>query len=69
MISQTNSSAVRTAYANNFGESKETKEAGGTTVSAQGDTSKIEQIKESLASGDYKVDLEALSEKIAEELL
>ena len=39
------------------------------TVSSQGDTSKIEQIKESLASGDYKVDLEALSKKIAEELL
>lgn len=69
MISQTNSSAIRTAYANSFGEAKETKEAESTTVSAQGDTSKIEQIKESLASGDYKVDLEALSQKIAEELL
>ena len=69
MISQTNSSAVRTAYANNFGESKGTKEASNATVSQQGDTSKIDQIKESLASGDYKVDLEALSKKIAEELL
>ena len=66
MISQTNSSAVRTAYANSFGESKEAK---GATVSQQGDTSKIEQIKESLASGEYKVDLDALSKKIAEELL
>ena len=69
MISQTNSSAVRTAYANNFGEAKETKDVKGATVSGQGDTSKIEQIKESLASGDYKVDLEALSKKIADELL
>jgi len=69
MISQTNGSAVRTAYANNFGESKEMKGASKATVSSQGDTSKIEQIKESLASGDYKVDLEALSKKIAEELL
>ncbi len=66
MISQTNSSAVRTAYANNFGESKETK---GATVSKQGDTSKVEQIKEALSSGEYKVDLEALSKKIADELL
>ena len=66
MISQTNSSGVRTAYANNFGE---TKEAKGAAVSKQGDTSKIEQIKESLASGEYKVDLEALSKKIADELL
>jgi len=66
MISQTNSSAVRTAYANNFGE---TKEAKGATVKKQGDTSKIEQIKEALSSGEYKVDLEALSKKIADELL
>jgi len=69
MISQTNSSVVRTAYSNNFGEAKETKHAKGATVSSQGDSSKIEQIKESLASGDYKVDLEALSKKIADELL
>ncbi len=66
MISHTNSSAVRTAYANNFGESKEAKSA---TVSKQGDTSKVEQIKEALQAGEYKVDLEALSKKIAEELL
>ena len=66
MISQTNSSTVRTAYANTFGE---TKDAKGATVSKQGDSSKIEQIKESFASGDYKVDLEALSKKIADELL
>ena len=66
MISQTNSSSVRTAYANNFGE---TKEAKGATVTKQGDTSKIEQIKEALSSGEYKVDLEALSKKIADELL
>ncbi len=69
MISQTNGSAIRTAYANNFGESKEAKETSKATVSQQGDTSKIEQIKESLASGEYKVDLEALSKKIADELL
>ena len=66
MVSQTNSSAVRTAYANNFGEAKDAKRA---IVSKQGDTSKVEQIKESLASGEYKVDLEALSKKIADELL
>jgi len=68
MISQTNSSSIRTAYANSFGEAKGAK-AGATTVSKQGDTSKIEQLKESIASGDYKVDLEALSKKIAQELV
>ena len=69
MISQTNSSSIRTAYANSFGEAKGTKASANTTVSKQGDTSKIEQLKESIASGDYKLDLDALSKKIAEELV
>jgi len=68
MISQVNSSAVRSAYASNFGEAKETSKAG-TNISKQGDTSKVEQIKEALESGEYKINLEALSQKIAEELL
>ncbi|MEA2092190.1 MAG: flagellar biosynthesis anti-sigma factor FlgM, partial [Campylobacterota bacterium] len=37
--------------------------------SKQGDTSKVEQVKEALESGEYKINLEALSQKIAEELL
>ena len=69
MISQSNSSSVRATYSSNLGESKNTKTSVNTSVSKQGDTSKIDQIKESLASGEYKVDLEALSKKIAEELL
>ncbi|MBU0720735.1 flagellar biosynthesis anti-sigma factor FlgM [bacterium] len=70
MISQTNSSAIRSAYASNFGESKEAqKSEAKTSVSKQGDMSKIEKIKESLESGEYKINLQALSEKIAEELL
>jgi len=69
MISQSNSSTVRATYASNSRESKSAKVNTNTTVSRQGDTSKIEQIKESLASGEYKVDLDALSKKIAEELL
>ena len=68
MISQVNSSAVRSAYTNNLAEPKETKKAG-TNVSEQGDMSKVEQIKESLESGEYKVNLQALSEKIADTLL
>lgn len=69
MISQVNSAAIRTAYANNFGESKEVSQKSGTSVSKQGDTSKVEQIKEALESGEYKINLRALSEKIAEELM
>ena len=68
MISQVNSSAVRGAYASNFGESKEASKAS-TNVTKQGDTSKVERIKEALESGEYKINLEALSQKIAEELL
>ncbi len=68
MISQLNSSTVRSAYASNLGDSKETGKAT-TNLSKQGDTSKIEQIKEALESGEYKINLQSLSEKIAEELL
>ena len=67
MISQLNSSAVRSAYSSNLGETKET--ATKTNVSKQGDMSKVERIKESLESGEYKINLQALSEKIADELL
>jgi len=68
MISQVNSSALRSAYTNNLGEAKESQKTT-TNVSKQGDTSKIEQIKGALESGEYKINLQALSEKIADELL
>lgn len=67
MISQLNSAAIRNSYQSAFGESKEAKAT--SNISKQGDTSKIEQLKEAVSSGEYKVDLQALSKKIAEELL
>ena len=69
MISQANSSVIKTTYASNFGEVKDTKDNKPTLVSKQGDTSRVEQIKEALDSGQYKIDLDALSEMIADELL
>ncbi len=69
MISQVNQAGVRTAYANSLGEGKEVSKKGSATVSQQGDTSKVERIKEALESGEYKINLQALSEKIAEELM
>ncbi|MDD5371908.1 MAG: flagellar biosynthesis anti-sigma factor FlgM [Sulfurimonas sp.] len=69
MISQLSSAGIRSAYASNFGESKEVSQKGGATVSKQGDTSKIEEIKNALESGEYKINLQALSEKIAQELM
>jgi len=69
MISQVNSAAIRTAYASNNGESKVASSKQGANISKQGDTSKVDQIKEQVESGEYKLNLQALSQKIAEELL
>ena len=69
MISQTNSSAIRSLNASNLGEAKDTKGLKSTTISAQGDTSRVEKIKEALVSGEYKIDLDKLSQKIADELM
>lgn len=69
MISQANNSVIRNTYANTLGEPKETVKKENSSISKQGDTSKVEQIKEALESGEYKVNLQALSEKIADELL
>ncbi|EQB40180.1 anti-sigma-28 factor flgm family protein [Sulfurimonas hongkongensis] len=68
MISQLNSSAIRSLHASNFGESKEAGKTN-TNITKQGDTSKIERIKEAIDSGEYKINLEELSKKIAQELL
>ena len=67
MISQTNNSLVRNAYGNNQSGVKTQRTP--LNITKQGDTSKVDQIKESLASGEYKIDLEALSKKIADELM
>ncbi|MBL4730441.1 MAG: flagellar biosynthesis anti-sigma factor FlgM [Sulfurimonas sp.] len=68
MISQVSNANVRTAYTNNSSDSKEVGKKA-TTLSSQGDMSKVEQIKEALDSGEYKINLQALSEIIADELL
>ena len=68
MISQVNSAAIHSTYANS-GQNKEVSQKSTSNVSAQGDTSKVDQIKEALESGEYKINLEALSKKIADELM
>lgn len=67
MISQLNSSVIRNTYSSNIGEVRDTSSK--VNVSKQGDMSKIERIKESLESGEYKINIQALSEKIADGLL
>ena len=66
MISKADT-GVSNAYANKVSEAKNTKQ--GVSISKQGDMSRIEQLKESINSGEYKINLDALSQKIAEELL
>jgi flagellar biosynthesis anti-sigma factor FlgM len=68
MISNVNASMVRNSYQSGDQQQKiEKKESA--TVSKQGDLSKIDQIKESIEKGEYQVDLQALAEKIADDLL
>jgi anti-sigma28 factor (negative regulator of flagellin synthesis) len=64
MISQTNSAAVRSAYPTKTFDAK-------TSVDApkQETLTKTEQLKESIGSGEYKVNLQSVSEKMAESLL
>ncbi|MCX6077889.1 MAG: flagellar biosynthesis anti-sigma factor FlgM [Campylobacterales bacterium] len=69
MISQLNSSALFNAYSSNNAEAKEVTKKDTTNISKQGDTSKIERIKDALDSGEYKINLHALSQKIVDELL
>ncbi len=68
MISQINNAVVSSAFSNN-GQSKVSSQKSVNSVSQQGDTSKVDQIKEAIESGEYKVNLEALSKKIADELM
>ncbi len=68
MISNLNNSAVKLAYVNATKASQQKESAGGTTT-AQNGSDKIEKLKEAIASGEYKVDLPALANKMADELL
>ncbi len=69
MISNINGSAMRSAYANSLNDNKEIKANAKLTTSQDGSQNKIEKLKEAIASGEYKVDLSALSKKMADELL
>jgi len=66
MISKVGSQAVRNTYQEN--EAKDASKAP-RAVDKQGDISKIEQLKDSIANGEYQLDLKALAKKIAQEVL
>lgn len=67
MISQTNNTAFRAAYPSRTHEAKETKQNAQTTT--QNKSSSVDQLKESIDSGKYKVNIEATAQKMAENLL
>jgi anti-sigma28 factor (negative regulator of flagellin synthesis) len=69
MISQVNGAAIRSAYQNGETQVKTERKSDQIEVSKQGDTSKVDAIKEAIEKGEYRVNLEALSQKIADELL
>jgi len=69
MISQFNSAAMRTAMNGTLSEPKEAKQTAVTPNAKLTEENKIEKLKESINSGQYKIDLSALSEKMAQELL
>ncbi len=69
MITQINSTMIHNTYSSNSTDSKDLKTRASVSISKQGDTSKVEQLKEAINSGEYRINLQALSEKIAEELL
>lgn len=64
MISRVNSSSYGT-----YEVAKKQRDSSSITQSSQGDKSKIEEIKDKIDAGEYRVDLEALSKKIAEYLV
>ncbi|WP_345993636.1 flagellar biosynthesis anti-sigma factor FlgM [Sulfurimonas sp. HSL-1716] len=68
MISQLNSAGIKTAYQNGGTEpktnAKKTQE-----MNKEADMSKVDQLKESIQSGEYKINLQALSKRIADELM
>jgi anti-sigma28 factor (negative regulator of flagellin synthesis) len=64
-----NSAMVSSAYSNNLSEQRDVRKDAVTKISKQGDISKVEQLKGAIDAGEYKVDLEALSKRIADELM
>ena len=67
MISQTTNSTVRMAYQSKTNGSKETKQS--TQSTTQNERSRVDQLKESINSKEYKVNIQATAQKMAENLL
>ncbi|MDD5158395.1 flagellar biosynthesis anti-sigma factor FlgM [Sulfurimonas sp.] len=69
MIPQVNNANVFNGYASTVAKDLNTSEKQELKISKQGDTSRVQEIKDALDSGEYKINLQALSKKIADELM
>jgi len=68
MISTLNGSLARGVYQDSSLKPKD-QEKSVQTVAKQGDTSRVEELKTSIANGEYRVNIEALAKRIAKELM
>ena len=68
MISHINGGSIHNTYQKHESQNK-TEQQETMSVSKQGDTTEIEAIKASIEEGKYKIDLQALAEKIADQLM
>ena len=70
MIKGVNSAVINSAYANNVVKNDMKDVAKGSNESKSATSqNKTEALKEKIASGEYKIDLDRVAKKMAEELL
>ena len=67
MISRMNSEVARSVYQN--ADQQKNEKVKEQKLSSQGDLSKVDQLKADIENGSYRVDLQALAERIADDLL
>jgi anti-sigma28 factor (negative regulator of flagellin synthesis) len=67
MVSSVNSSLLKAAYQEPTLKTKE-QEKSAQSITKQGDTSRIEELKASIEKGEYGVDIKTLAKRIAQEL-
>ena len=67
MISSVNGSLIKATYQEPAQKTKE-QEKSVQSITKQGDTSRIEELKASIEKGEYRVDIESLAKRIAQEL-
>ncbi|SFV51490.1 hypothetical protein MNB_SM-7-319 [hydrothermal vent metagenome] len=68
MINGVNSATIKSTYANDITK-QNTKDVSKDRTKEMASQNKLEVLKEKIASGEYKIDLDQVAKKMAEELL